>query len=234
MLKRTQDRKTANLSNKAGKASVIANAFSLPSGKSCPGMTSICEKVCYAGKLEKMYPSFRALVEHNFNLLKDASPLEMIELLSEMIADFRADCDKRGAKKLFRIHADGDYFNVDYAWAWKQVILSNPDIQFWSYTRSLFATHILNDILNHSLYFSTDDENQNLVESLPPGVKIAYLGNTFAEAEDQILNLTDKPAAACPELTGALSLIDERGGACVTCGLCVLGRGNVRFSVTNK
>jgi hypothetical protein len=54
-LKRSNDRKVANLVTKNGKQAAIANTFGLPAGKaySCPGATSICESVCYAGKLEK-------------------------------------------------------------------------------------------------------------------------------------------------------------------------------------
>jgi len=56
-LKRSNDRKVANAVSKNGKTPTIANTFGLPAGKdfSCPGATSICETVCYAGKLEKVY-----------------------------------------------------------------------------------------------------------------------------------------------------------------------------------
>ena len=55
-LKRSNDRKVANLVTKNGKQAAIANTFGLPAGKefSCPGATSVCESVCYAGKLEKI------------------------------------------------------------------------------------------------------------------------------------------------------------------------------------
>ena len=48
-----------------------------------------------------------------------------------MINDFKKDCDKREADKLFRIHWDGDFFSDLYAAAWKETILANPDVQFW-------------------------------------------------------------------------------------------------------
>jgi len=56
-LKRSNDRKVANLVTKNGKQAAMANTFGLPAGKefSCPGATSICESVCYAGKLEKLF-----------------------------------------------------------------------------------------------------------------------------------------------------------------------------------
>jgi len=74
----------------------------LPSGKaySCPGETSVCSKVCYAGKLEKIYKGVRDTLLHNWELLKDADHDTMENLLQDMINDFKSDCDKRNADNL--------------------------------------------------------------------------------------------------------------------------------------
>jgi len=153
-LLRSKDRKVANLVTPNGKQASIANTFGLPAGKaySCPGATSVCETVCYAGKLEKVFPTVKKNLLHNWELLKDADHDTMEALLSEMINDFRNDCVRRNAKMLFRIHWDGDFFNDEYAFAWKHVILNNPDIQFWVYTRVKSAAVMLKDINNLSLY----------------------------------------------------------------------------------
>jgi len=121
-LLRSKDRKVANAVTPNGKQASIANTFGLPAGKaySCPGATSVCESVCYAGKLEKIFPSVKVNLLHNWSLLKDADGLTMVMLLSEMIDEFVADCEKKDAPKLFRIHWDGDFFNDIYAYAWKQ------------------------------------------------------------------------------------------------------------------
>ncbi len=155
MLKRSNDRKVTNLVSKNGKTPAIANTFGLPAGKafSCPGATSICESVCYAGKLEKVYKGVRDVLMHNWNLLKDADEPTMVDLLENMINDFRKDCEKKNAKLLFRIHWDGDFFNDTYARAWQYVILTNADIQFWVYTRVKSAALILDNIANLSLYY---------------------------------------------------------------------------------
>ena len=118
-LKRSNDRKVANAVSPNGKTPTIANTFGLPAGKdySCPGATSVCESVCYAGKLERIYKGVRDNLLHNWNLLKDADHDTMEALLSEMIADFRKDCEKKNAKLLFRIHWDGDFFNDTYTLA---------------------------------------------------------------------------------------------------------------------
>lgn len=233
-LKRTQDRKTANLSTPNAKQSKIANAFSLPAGRdySCPGATEFCNSICYAGKLERLYKGFAGVVLHNWNLLKDNDFGGMIELLDGMIQAFIAECDKWNAPKTFRIHADGDFFSLTYTQAWREVIRLNPTVHFWAYTRvedSAIALHDA-DLSNLSLYFSSDPENIHVAKFLKAiGINIAHVAKSFAEGKEEF-----PKATRCPEQTKALPLITANGGACITCGLCVKGRKDVLFSVTKK
>ena len=237
-LKRSKDRKVANLVTKNGKQAAIANTFGLPAGKaySCPGATSICESVCYAGKLERLFPAVKTNLLHNWALLKDADSATMVSLLNEMIAEFIVDCNKKNATKLFRIHWDGDFFNDTYTYAWKTVIEKNSDIQFWVYTRVKAAALILKDISNLSLYYSTDDENKEIGHELKvnEGIRLAYLGKTFAVTESTMKELTGKPGAKCPENMKSIPLISSNGSACVSCGLCVYGKADIRFSASKK
>ena len=237
-LKRSNDRKVANLVTKNGKQAAIANTFGLPAGKdfSCPGATSICETVCYAGKLEKLYKAVKANLLHNWELLRNADNDTMVALLDDMIVDFIADCDKKNAPKLFRIHWDGDFFNDTYTYAWKTVIEKHSDIQFWVYTRVKDAALILKDISNLSLYYSTDDENKETGHELKKnsGIRLAYLGKNFAVTESTMKELTGKPGAKCPENMKSIPLISSAGSACVSCGLCVYGKADIRFSASKK
>jgi hypothetical protein len=235
---RSKDRKVTNAVSPNGKTATISNTFGLPSGKSysCPGATSVCEKVCYAGKLEKIYKGVKDVLLNNWDLLRNADQLEMEALLFQMIDEFDKDCVKRNAEKLFRIHWDGDFFNETYAHAWKNVILAFPAIQFWVYTRSDFAVPILTGIENLSLYFSTDDDNWQLASQLKEtnGVKLAYLANNFAMGKERMLTITPKSAIPCPENAKKLPLISEKGSACVTCGQCVFARNDILFSASKK
>lgn len=237
-LKRSNDRKVANLVTKNGKQAAIANTFGLPAGKefSCPGATSICESVCYAGKLEKLFKGVKTNLLHNWELLRNADRMEMFALLSEMIADFKTDCVKKDAPMLFRIHWDGDFFNDDYTHAWRMVIEEQPDIQFWVYTRVKSAALILKGIDNLSLYYSTDDENLPIAEELKKDydVRLAYLGKNFAATADKMKEITGKVGAKCPENNKSIPLISNAGSACVSCGLCVYGKADIRFSATKK
>jgi ferredoxin len=235
---RSKDRKVTNAVSPNGKTATIANTFGLPSGKSysCPGATSVCEKVCYAGKLEKIYKGVKDVLLNNWDLLRNADQLEMEALLYEMVDEFDKDCVKRNAEKLFRIHWDGDFFNETYTHAWKNVILAFPAIQFWVYTRSDFAVPILTGIENLSLYFSTDDDNWQLASQLKEtnGVKLAYLANNFAMGKERMLTITPKSAIPCPENAKKLPLISDKGSACVTCGQCVFARNDILFSASKK
>jgi hypothetical protein len=237
-LLRSKDRKVANLVTPNGKQASIANTFGLPAGKaySCPGATSICESVCYAGKLEKVFPTVKKNLLHNWELLKDADHDTMEALLTEMIEEFIVDCERRNAKMLFRIHWDGDFFSDEYAFAWKHVILNHPNVQFWVYTRVKSAAVMLKDIDNLSLYYSTDSENKDTGIDLKNthGIRLAYLAKNFAIGQADMKALTNKPGAKCPENLKAIPLISQQGSACVSCGLCVYSKADIVFSATKK
>ena len=237
-LLRSKDRKVANLVTPNGKQASIANTFGLPAGKaySCPGATSVCESVCYAGKLEKVFPTVKKNLLHNWELLKDADLDTMEALLSEMIDEFIIDCNKRNAPKLFRIHWDGDFFNDTYTQAWKTIILNNTDIQFWVYTRVKSAALMLKDIKNLSLYYSTDSENKDTGVELKTdhGIRLAYLAKNFLVGQADMKEMIGKVGAKCPENKKTIPLISTNGSACVSCSLCVYSKSDIVFSSSKK
>ena len=237
-LKRSMDRKVTNAVSRNGKTPTIANTFGLPAGKafSCPGATPTCESVCYAGKLERVYKGVKAVLLHNWELLKDADQETMEKLLGEMIDDFRTDCEKRDAVMLFRIHWDGDFFNDTYTNAWRNVIRNNFDIKFWVYTRVANAAEILKGIDNLSLYYSTDKDNKEIAINLNKnsGIRLAYLADTFAIGQADLKEMIGKVGAKCPENKKAIPLIDKDGSACVKCSLCVHNKADIVFSAKKR
>ena len=237
-LLRSKDRKVTNAVSPNGKTATIANTFGLPAGKefSCPGQTATCAKVCYAGKLEKVFPTVRTNLLHNWNLLKDADYETMVALLKEMIVDFIKDCAKKDAPLLFRIHWDGDFFSDTYAYAWKQVIIDYRFVQFWVYTRVETAAVMLKDQPNLSLYYSTDADNKDVAIGLKTdhNVSLAYLADTFAIGQADMKAMTGKPGAKCPENKKAIPLISQNGSACVSCSLCIYEKSDIVFSAKKK
>jgi hypothetical protein len=231
---RSNDRKVANAVSPNGKTPAIANTFGLPSGRdySCGSQTDFCGSICYAGKLEKIYKGVSRILLNNFEALKAQDFGGMVELLTDMIAEFRADCVKRGAPMLFRIHWDGDFFSGTYTAAWNEIIRRNPDIQFWVYTRVAPAALFLHNGRHNNLglYFSADPDNVSVAKVLSAkGIRIAYVDRSFAEGKDNF-----PTATRCPENNKAIALISDKGSACARCGLCVFGRKDVLFSTTKR
>jgi hypothetical protein len=237
-LVRSKDRKVANAVNKSGTQASIANTFGLPSGKafSCPGATSVCETICYAGRLEKVFKGIRDVITSNYEQLTSVGLFGKIDLLDEMITEFVADCEKRNAEKLFRIHWDGDFFDEEYVVAWRAVIFKHKDVQFWVYTRSDFAVPLLIDIPNLALYFSADSANTKLAWELKKqyGVKLAYLAKDFATGKADFNEQQEKSAVPCPENNKKIPMISEKGSACVMCSQCVFARNDILFSASKK
>lgn len=239
MLKRSKDRKVTNGVTASG-APAVANSFGLPAGKdySCPGETEVCGAVCYAGKLEKVYKGVRNALEHNFNILRVMSREDMVSALSDMVSDFERESDKRGVRRAFRIHWDGDFFSEDYALAWREVVRMHSGTQFWVYTRVAFAAVALHkaSLPNLALYYSTDRVNAPVATMLRKtyGIRLAYLADTFQEAEGAMREITGRPGAKCPENAGRIALITPEGSACIRCGLCVDGKADVRFSASKR
>lgn len=246
-LKRSSDRKVTNAVTAGGNAKG-ANSFGLPSGIafSCPGATSFCEKICYAGKLERLFKtSVMPNVLHNWNMVSTANGADLRVMLYRMIAAFVSETDKQISKGVkasyhFRIHWDGDFFSRSYAYAWGDVIRAFPQVTFWVYTRSFTGpvnvVDIIADIPNLVVYLSADPVNiaeANRVASIYPTVRIATVADTFAHAKATLVD-PDRKTYPCPENVGSIPMISPKGSACIRCGVCVKGRGDVLFSVTKK
>ena len=243
MLKLSTDRKTTPISSPNGKTPKIANAFGLPSGRdySCPGQTSVCERVCYAGKLEKLFPGFRNVMLENWETLMNARNYQIVDLLDELLIGFESECERLDSPKYFRIHHDGDFYSDVYAAAWAEVVLRHPDVQFWVYTRSfgdsLNVVPLFDGIDNIAFYLSVDDDNIDNARKVKmeyPWVRIAYLAQTADVARNVMFDITGKPGAACPEVIKRIPLITNKGGACISCRLCPEGKSDIRFSISKK
>lgn len=230
---RSKDRKVANSVTKSGNPN-IANSFGLPAGKeySCPEQTAFCGKICYAGKLEKIYKGVKNNLVANWESVKDASFIEQYTMLDNMLNEFEAECERKNADKEFRIHWDGDFFSNDYTRAWNSVIKNHPDTQFWVYTRVLASAMVLH-IAKHNnlgLYFSADVDNMHFARiAESKGINIAFVGKTFAEGKEYF-----PKATKCPENNKAIPLVSPKGSACKVCGLCISGRKSVLFSTSKK
>jgi len=90
-------------------------------------------------------------------------------------------------------------------------------------------------IANVAVYLSTDAENAEKArqtKSAYPFVRLAFCADTWEATEALAASFEgERKGPRCPELTGKLAMVGSDGkGACVTCGLCVFGKNNVRFA----
>ncbi|MGY1701426.1 GP88 family protein [Geodermatophilus sp. SYSU D00766] len=246
-LRRSAVRKITNLPSSNGKSPRIANSFGLPAGPehSCPGATATCERVCYSAQAER-YTTVREMLFKNLRALIDRDRAGMAELLADMIDGFRGDCARaRRAEAVvpldFRIHWDGDFFSYAYAEAWADTIRENPDIRFWVYTRSFDPIRLdvlpaLAGLPNLTLYLSADPDNLSAATAAlerHPWANLAYLADTFARGAADLAGVPRR-RYPCPENAGRIPLITDKGSACVRCGICLDGRGDVLFSFTKR
>lgn len=205
-------------------------------GGTCPGATTGpggcmgLKKVgglnatCYVDKLVKAYPAFGAVLRRNTDLLKGKTQAEMEIILAASVAAFAEH--NKGKELSFRLHTSGDFFSEDYVRAWVATISKFPQIQFWGYTRSLWAVPMLMGCRNLAIYLSADNVNyasaMAVYEICRPqhnNVGICYMGN---------LDTLPKNVrwVQCPELSGKVKNTPDRG-ACAKCKLCLTYNENV-------
>jgi len=78
--------------------------------------------------MEAMSPQLRALVWHNFDILRKAKTRgQLLEILD---ANFPKDADA------IRPGLDGDFFNQNYFDAWMDLARLHPTVRFYAYTKS--------------------------------------------------------------------------------------------------
>ena len=117
--------------------------------------------VCYVFKLMAFHPNIRKTLEHNTEMLKEASHKERVQMLKNEFTRFRNTELKRETPMLYyRLHWSGDVFGKGYAKALTEAMQAFPDIHFWAYTRSLDTVEYLaNNNPNLTLFVSLDPVN---------------------------------------------------------------------------
>lgn len=187
-----------------------APSFSIPPGLTCPGQTSICNKLCYAMKGNFNTRSSQMYWGNYLLLLEVGEEVLMRACLYEMV--LRALPLQRG---YFRLHVSGDFFSQPYLNAWCGVAQMLPRINFWAYTRS-FMLDFTHRPKNLVVYASADTDN--LQEALDfadfQQMKVAYMTEEAAK-------MSPYRSFRCPG-PGQHNKVES----CVSCGLCTNNRGN--------
>lgn len=247
------DRKTSpRVRVRAGKSDAYPNAFGLPAGPpsaggSCADTTEFCRS-CYAARTERQWSTVARKMARNLSALRACgdSHVALVNALDSMLAGWYVDAVAAGVARTFRIHWDGDFFSEAYAAAWRAIVGAYPDVEFWCYTRAVWAVPILVGAPNLKVYASVDQYNAASwapVLADYPTVLVAACADTFDHAQDLVISLGRRRAPACPEGRRLPLVVGPSGrgsdvpgpgdigrGACDACRVCIDGRSDIRFA----
>ena len=184
-------------------------SFSLSSLTTCPGKSQWCSKNCYAFKLEHQYPNVNKSYYNNYQATFEPS---FVDSMDKEIKNLI----KKG-KKVFRIHVGGDYFSTEYIEKWYKIILNNPQMKFYSYTRSLINDELLTSLEhlkqlpNITLFASIDS---SMTQKPPVNWRVAMAGDTN--------NFNIPKTVFCLEQNNKVT-------SCSKCKLCFNNNSNVNI-----
>ena len=205
--------------NRLGK---ICN-MSLPAVETCGGMSEACagdNGKCYMLKIYQQRPS--VFIAHNntyINILNALADGENLELPTKV-----KDGD------VFRIHVAGDFFEPAYAYAWIKLITDNPNVMFFSYTRSWRMSDMeeslkeLAALPNMELLLSVDRDTGYPDKTIWPNFRTAFMMVTDADIPlvepDTHIVFRDNRHAILKQVNGNLVCPVENGISKVTCEKC--------------
>ncbi len=201
--------------------------FGLPeNGGTCPGATEGpggCLDIrdgrkrptCYMSKVTQIYKGVAKVLQENTALVKDKSFEDLVLTIRASVKAFTENNEEKDW--CFRLHYSGDFFSVDYAKAWSQVISEFPKVKFWVYTRSFNLVQYLIDRTNLTLFLSLDPVNEKsgliVYEQFKdrPNLGLAWLGKKVPAGHRWV---------TCPETSGVIKNTKDKG-ACARCRLCI-------------
>lgn len=129
----------AKIRKSGAKHGVALYNFGIPAAESRTGLITCpaagtCKKGCYAQQgayvFGNVYPVFEWRLTQT---LREDFPILMQCELDEA----RRKAAKRKSKVAIRIHDSGDFYSPAYWRKWLGVILTNPDIYFYAYTKQV-------------------------------------------------------------------------------------------------
>jgi hypothetical protein len=119
-----------------GGQSVVFNfgipAFLSKSGvKTCPN-AGVCATGCYARSGAYLFSNVAKKFEERFQATKRNS------FGLEIQADLDKILKRYGTKKIYvRIHDSGDFYSEEYYRQWREIMIRNPEILFYAYTKQV-------------------------------------------------------------------------------------------------
>lgn len=147
---------------KMKKASLKTWNFDIPAIKTCP-FANACKEYCYATKGFYKMPVVRAKHESNFMYTRQSN---FRHLMNNEIKELRA----KNKIDAIRIHSSGDFYSIEYILKWISIMLDNPDIIFYAYTKSVPHFQAVNRTIdipdNFRLIYSKGGKYDHLIDEL--------------------------------------------------------------------
>lgn len=166
--------------------------FSIPAGHTCPGAKDCQSRFdrgkrkivdgphtqfrCFAASTEAARTSVRLSTDRNWELLKRAQTLEVMQaLIQKSLPPPYFD--------IIRVHVHGDFFSMDYLLAWLETARKTPDRLFYAYTKSLHLLSRVPSLIPENFVFtaSRGGKYDHLIEK--HGFREAIVVNHPEEAE---------------------------------------------------
>ena len=111
---------------------LMLRCFSLPACATCCPNAGKCKFNCYAKKGRMACAIQSNAYLENYAMVKDGTLWKQLDA-EITILECRA---KREGKQLrIRVHDSGDFFSVEYANNWMDVMRTHPDVVFYAYTK---------------------------------------------------------------------------------------------------
>lgn len=120
--------------------------WGIPAIKTCP-MAGVCKIGCYADMGAYKFSNVAKVFQKRLELTK----------FPEFVSIIDAEIKRRKVKTL-RIHDSGDFYSLDYAKKWYHIMLLNPTVKFYAYTKMV-------DMFKNQLKYSIEVPNFTIIYS---------------------------------------------------------------------
>ena len=124
------------------------------SGKVICPFAKDCVKYCYAQKGAYNYGNVHPVFEKRYELTKQDNFVDLM-------------CDEINEKKpkYIRVHDSGDYYSNAYIDKWFEIARRNPDVRFYSYTKSIPLFEGRTIPHNYSIIYSEGSKVDELIDT---------------------------------------------------------------------
>ena len=197
--------------------------MSIPAVETCGGLSAACagpDGKCYVLKIYKRWPTVLKSHQNNYvGILEALENGDEFELPTKV-----KDGD------VLRLHVAGDFFDSVYVYAWMRLMVNNPHIQFFAYTRSWRMQDMVESLKelaalpNMELLLSVDKDTGYPDKTIWPDFRTAFMmvtddDKSLIEPDTHVV-FRDNRNGILKQVNGNLVCPTENGISKTTCEKC--------------